>query len=456
MLHMIVISIFSHMKLVAYTLKEHVPPFIYGLFITTFLFVIDWLVNLLDAILAKHLDILVILELFVLNLAWMLALSIPMSFLVSSLMAFGRLSGDNEILALRVCGISPVKILLPLVIVASLSCIGLIYFNNFILPESNHRAAALKTSISRKKAPAFITPGRLIKDFPNYRIWIDQIDYRNDILHGVKIYYWEKRQPPRFMFAKTAKMEYVDEGYMILIHMKNGENHIVDNKDPNRYLRLKFKKQTIAIENVDASLKRSERHYRSDREMSVKDMLKVVQNARNEQKKNRDVYPGKIFGDAIKIGELLISDTASNIPPRQAEVKWWKAFPVSSPFYRRLNSQEREKLYLVNRYQKKMQEEEKQASKYLVEIHKKYSIPFACIIFVLIGGPIGIMARKGGLGVGVLYSLGFFLLYWVCLQGGEALADKLIISPWLSMWSPNIIVGSCSLIFLYRLFTIGK
>jgi lipopolysaccharide export system permease protein len=78
---------------------------------------------------------------------------------------------------------------------------------------------------------------------------------------------------------------------------------------------------------------------------------------------------------------------------------------------------------------------------YLVEIHKKYSIPVACIVFVFIGAPLGIMARRGTFGIAATFSLGFFLLYWSCLIGGEKLADRGIIAPWIGMWMANIFIG---------------
>jgi lipopolysaccharide export system permease protein len=84
---------------------------------------------------------------------------------------------------------------------------------------------------------------------------------------------------------------------------------------------------------------------------------------------------------------------------------------------------------------------ERQINKYLVEVHKKYSIPVACIVFVLIGAPLGVMARHGGFAVGAGFSLFFFLVYWAGLIGGEELADRLIVSPFIAMWTPNLVVG---------------
>jgi lipopolysaccharide export system permease protein len=91
--------------------------------------------------------------------------------------------------------------------------------------------------------------------------------------------------------------------------------------------------------------------------------------------------------------------------------------------------------------------------KLLVEIHKKYSIPVACLVFVLIGAPLGILTRKGNMGVAAGISLLFFLLYWVCLIGGEELGDRQIISPILGMWIANILVGSFG---IYLVILTGK
>jgi lipopolysaccharide export system permease protein len=80
-------------------------------------------------------------------------------------------------------------------------------------------------------------------------------------------------------------------------------------------------------------------------------------------------------------------------------------------------------------------------SKYWVEIHKKFSIPFSSLVFILIGAPLGIAARKGSMGVGATLSIAFFLIYWICLILGEDLADRRLLSPFLAMWFPNIVIG---------------
>ena len=89
-------------------------------------------------------------------------------------------------------------------------------------------------------------------------------------------------------------------------------------------------------------------------------------------------------------------------------------------------------------------------NKYLVELHKKFSIPFASIVFIFIGAPMGMMARKSGFSVSMAFSLVFFIIYWIFLIGGEEFADRGFLSPALSMWLPNLILGPLGLFMCYR------
>jgi lipopolysaccharide export LptBFGC system permease protein LptF len=79
-----------------------------------------------------------------------------------------------------------------------------------------------------------------------------------------------------------------------------------------------------------------------------------------------------------------------------------------------------------------------------VEVQKKFSIPAACIVFVLVGAPIGMRARKSGI-ANAFVSILFFVFYYLCLAGGEELADRRLLAPWLAMWIPNIVIGAIGL-----------
>ena len=193
------------------------------------------------------------------------------------------------------------------------------------------------------------------------------------------------------------------------------------------------------MENVDDRLERRSRSYRSDREMPVEMMMDVVEEAHRNYDSLANYAKNVRLASLLSMRSLVEGDS---IVPDSARFNVIEDDKQRTRVFSRLRSQEQGVLRTTERLRGRMEAEEKRQAQYLVEIHKKFSTSFACFIFVLIGAPLGIMARKGGIGTGILYSLAFFVIYWICLIGGENLADRLIISPELAMWASNIIIGA--------------
>ena len=434
------------MILVRYVLKELIGPFLASLFGITFLFVVDFLVKILDNVLSKGLPASTVLEIFALNLAWMLSLSIPMAVLVASLMAFGRMSGDQEITAVKAAGISPLSLMRPVLLVALLLSVLMVVFNNWVLPEANHRSVELMNAVSRKKPHVFIDAGRLITQFPGVQLWVNRIDPVSGTLYGIQIFEMEKKGAPRIVYADSATMDYVDNGATLMLRLRSGETHLVDPDDSDNYFRIRFFSQDLAMQNVDDRLERRSRSYRSDREMPVEMMWEVVTDARNNYDTAAVQAKTRRLPTLLRIRDFVNGDS---ILPAEA-----KGIPMGDSLQfaqslRKVRVQETAALRSTERAWGRMEGELKRAAQYMVEIHKKFSTAFACFVFVLIGAPLGIMARKGGIGTGILYSLAFFVIYWICLIGGENLADRLVVSPELAMWISNVIIGVFG-IFLTR------
>lgn len=426
------------MILVRYVLKELIGPFMAALFGITFLFVVDFLVKILDNVLSKGLPASTVLEIFALNLAWMLSLSIPMAVLVACLMAFGRLSGDHEITAVKAAGVSPLSLMRPVMLVALLLSVLMIFFNNWILPEANHRSVELMNAVSRKKPHVFIDAGRLITQFPDVQLWVNRIDPVSGVLYGVQVYELEKKGAPRIVYADSATLDYVDNGATLMFRMRSGETHMVDPDKPENYFRIRFFSQDLAMQNVDDRLERRSRNYRSDREMPVEMMMDVVTDARAKYDTLAVQSQDKRLATLLSIRNATVGDS---VVPAESKGAQSPDSTQARRALQRVRIQEISALRTTERLWGRMEGEKKRAAQYLVEIHKKFSTSFACFIFVLIGAPLGIMARKGGIGTGIIYSLAFFVIYWICLIGGENLADRLIISPELAMWASNAIIG---------------
>ena len=138
----------------------------------TFILFVNFLLRAIDRFLGKGLDLITILEYLFLNLAWILALSVPMAVLLATLMTFGRLSEDNEINAMRASGIGFLTIMRAPIVFGAIITLLLIYFNNFILPEMNFKARLLSGDIYRKRPDMNIEPGIFLDNLPDYSMII--------------------------------------------------------------------------------------------------------------------------------------------------------------------------------------------------------------------------------------------------------------------------------------------
>ena len=134
-----------------YIIREHIGPFLLALLTIIFLFLLNILFRDLGKLLGKGLSIWVICRFFIYNLAWIMAVAVPMSVLVATLMAFGRLSADNEIIALKASGVHLYRLLMPLLISALLLTLAMERFGNIVLPDFNYRFSLLYSAISRKR-----------------------------------------------------------------------------------------------------------------------------------------------------------------------------------------------------------------------------------------------------------------------------------------------------------------
>ena len=417
-----------------YILREHIGPFFFGLAVITFILIMDFIIDVLNLIIGKGLSPWTVLQVFGLNLAWMLALSIPMAVLVSTLMAFGRLSQDNEITAMKGSGVSLYKLVAPPFWASILIALFLIWFNNSVLPQANHRSRILMSEIHHKRPTLNLQPNIFSQDIPGYHILVKKVDPHSSKIEGITIYDKKDRLIPRTIVAEAGEVEFAPDGNTLILRLYHGEIHEMDEKSPNRYRRITFDTQTLYIKDAGAELIRTQSEYRGDREMDIKMMLeqtkKMTENISIAKNTTRDIVTSSI------------SKILSKIDDDTSETKTIKLSQIAD--------QNRIILKQLTVQQQNMEMNLRNKNKFLVEVHKKFSIPFACLVFVIIGAPLGIMAKRGGLAVGSGLSLGFFVLYWAFLIGGEELADRGYISAFLAMWSANIIIGALGIYIIIR------
>ena len=415
-------------------------PFFFSLLMITFLLFINFLLRAVDRFLGKGLEILTILEYLFLNLAWIIALSVPMAVLLSTLMTFGRLSEDNEINAMRASGISFLSILKAPIMFGITVATLLIVFNNFILPDMNFHARLLSGDIYRKRPGMNIEPGVFLDNLPDYSMIIG--GKKGELMSDVRIFSKGQQESQTSIHSKTGKLSTLSDAFLLTLF--DGEIHEIENKDYANYRRIIFETHKIIIPADDILLNRRDSSNRTDREMTIPMIMDKVSNYEKKLRVVRTRLKGAFYrtlGDSIiptsiEEGLATVSNAKDSINADTTFIK--SALHKKNRQLRSLERQIKNEFGLINSYLKGR-------NKYTVEAHKKFSIPFACILFVLLGAPLGVMAKRGGFAVSTSLSFGFFLLYYILLIGGEELADRNQVSPEIGMWAPNAVLLTVAL-----------
>lgn len=439
-------------RLERYILGQLVSPFLLGVFVVTFLLSMDFLFDSLNLFLGKGIGFLVVLRLFFLGLGWMLALSIPCGALVSVLMAYGRMAQDSEIVAMKASGISPLRAIRP-ALIASIMLAGLlVLFHNNVLPDMNHAFANLMMQVHKTRPTAHIQEGVFIDDFQGYNLFIGNLDDKTGHMEDVLIYdYSRKNDPARTILAKRGTLTFNAASGVLSLNLLDGEIHQAGTGGGTTYRKLEFEKQVLNITGARESIDRGRERARGQREMNIAAMREKVRSLEAD----RDRYLEKQTNSLEKIGIASVYEIRGIKPDHT----WFQRAIGALGLRRAPTVAARPDSFWTTQRQRLAEDAKlarvqaahatKKINQYRVEIHKKFSIPFACIVFALVGAPLGIRARRGGLAAGFI-SVGFFIFYYLCLIGGEQLADRNIGAPWISMWLPNLILGALGLWLMLR------
>ncbi len=370
----------------------------------------DQLFRLIDLFVRKGLPIDIVGQILIYTLPLIISYTTPMAILVAVVMTFGRLAQDNEILALKTSGLTLFSIMKTPFILALLFMIFLFFFNNFILPESNHRVRNLMLDVSRKRPAIRLPEGVFTKDFSGYTVYVGKKDERRSKLYDITIY---DLKTGLMMTAPGGELKEFEEEGILQFILHDGELHqLMDNTN---YQRTKFNKQIINM-TVNTDLVRKERKHRNQNELNIRGLESKIYSTRQEiDKIESDI--ANIGNDAIR---KYVSGEIENLDAARFQIK--------------------KNLNVIKGKTRKV-------SRYLIELHKKFSLVFACILFVLIGAPLGYLFKRGGT-AGVLIGILLFSSYYILVLAGEEFADRRGVSPFWAMWLPNI-VFLCFGIYLF-------
>ena len=436
-----------------YLVKESLIPFLLSLGVITTVLFLQFLIRAIDRFLGKGLDVWIILEYLYLNLAWIIALSVPMSLLISTVMTYGRMSQDNEITALKAAGVSVSSIIKPAVFFGGFVGLILCLFNNFVLPDMNYHARLLARDIYQKSPELTIEPGYFINTIPQYSMIVRDMEGNN--FKDVKIFSKYSGTEQVTIYADKGKLTSKED--IIILDLENGEIHEIDLEDYNHYRRIKFLTHQITIPIDDLLLNRNNESVRTDREMKVSEMIQKIEKNKeymvqvNNRIKTVLDNNGIAWSEDLDLETILSSIEILKEDSKQiTEEKTYRDdIPISEyeikeklRSFNNISRQLTNEFMLISNYQKTN-------NKYMVEIHKKFTLAFACLLFAMTGAPLGILVRKGGITIASALSIAFFLVYYIMLIWGEQLADRNLLDPTFGSWMPNIILFIVGLVLFF-------
>jgi len=427
-----------------YIFKELISPFFLSLFILIFVLLTQFLVKHLDRFLGKGLSFTVILKFLVFNSASIISLAAPMAVLVATMMTFGRLSSDNEITGFKASGISYFHFLKPGILFGILIVVLMIPFNLWILPDMNYNMRKLSYKISKNR-PDIEIKENMLNTIYNKTIFVGNRIGEKQSFSEVIIFDKDNNNNNTIL-ADRGEFNSLNDG--LILKLYNGSIHENIKSNNNEYRKTYFKEYKILIAYDEIDFNKNNTLVRQDRDMKYGTLLEQINNKKLELE---NLFSDNIINNqkikALNADKKIIIPTLDSLKKVHGENnKSYKNVYIKS---NKINTS-------INNLQNKIKKNNRiipilknEINRYYVELHKKFAIPIACFIFILLGIPLGIISKKGNFSISIAVSLGFFILYWALLTVGEFLGDEGRLNPGLSMWLGNIFIGFISLYLFY-------
>ncbi|MBW3628942.1 MAG: LptF/LptG family permease [Gemmatimonadetes bacterium] len=406
--------------LTRYLLRSHIAPFFFAFLALTGVVLINTLARELANLAGKGLATEVFFEFFVLSLPANVALTLPMAVLVAVLYTFSQFAAENEITALKASGIDLRRMVMPLLAAAALVAGGMVWFNDQVLPASNYRWRMLMMDVAQT-SPLLSLKEQVVNP-------IGQEGSTSLYLQASRIYQGSNRMRDVAIYdvsnPEAARTIYADSGWVamnrartdLVLTLFDGHIRQVDTAQPETFQRIAFERQVMRIPGIMQQMQRTEESsFRTDRDMTVAMMSAKIDTMRSE------------------LQTLRKAQAMAPSPSPETKV-------AISTMAREENYDEariRNLRFSIREYQ--------------VEVHKKFAIATATMVFVLIGVPLALRFPRGGVGMVIGASLLIFSIYYVGLIGGEALADEGLMPPSLAMWQTNVIFGTLGLFAMWRI-----
>lgn len=357
-----------------YLIREISVPFFFILLILTFVLLMGRIIQLMDLTVNKGVSLITIAELIGYLTPSFMVITIPVSLLIAILIAFGRLSGDNEITVMKSAGISLYQLVPPVLVPVTAAFIVTSFFSLYIVPEVNFATKRLLFDVARQKATIGISEKVFNDDFEGLVLWADHIPVHGNYMEGVFISDSRTAGEPIIVIAKKGYLISNPETMSVTLRLEDGSSHFVDGA-LNTYRKMDFSTYDLNLDLAGPRAGTGAGPIKERKEMNLAELSRAIKDKSLAELRRREL---------------------------------------------------------------------------IIELHRKFALPVSCIVFGILGIPMGIVKQRSVRSRGFVIGLVTVMVYYILELGGGALSEAGHIAPAIAAWAPNVMLGVAGLWLLMR------
>ncbi|OWP63029.1 permease [Hymenobacter amundsenii] len=444
-------------KLDKLILQAFAGPFLLTFAVVQFIFLMQFMMKYMDDLVGKDLGLGVILQLLFYFSVLIVPISLPLAVLLSSLMTFGTLGEHHELTAIKTAGISLTRILRPVLLVSLLLAGGAFWFNNTIVPLANLEAYSLLWDVRQQKLALDIRENVFYNGIPGFTIKVNEKQGENgDILRGVMIYdHTGGRGGSTVILADSGRMFTRFGGQYLGLELFRGRSYTeqpnTQNTSGASFIRQNFDRNLITFSLKSFGLDRTKKELFNTNKM----MLNLGQLSHTTDSLHRRLTQerGQVLQQLTPYYSYLHFDTTGQaalhrvqswvVPPSRLQPDNYLIAQQAANRARNVRS-------FLTTTNERLTNLNKETANYRIETYRKYTQSAAILLMFLIGAPLGAIIKKGGLGVPILVSIVFFIIYYVFSIMGEKYGRELIMPVGVGMWLSAAVLLPIGLLFLYQ------
>lgn len=450
-------------KLDLFITKSFLKNLMATFFICLFIFIIQLLWRWVDDFVEKGLDMTIITKFFMLGSVSLVSKALPLAILLAALMTFGNFGEKLELLAMKSAGVPLVRTLVPLMVCCLFFGGVSFYFQNFVSPLAQRELLRMMYSIKQTSPESDIIERIFYNKIEGYSIYVNRKNHDTGVLYDVTIYDMSSGfEKTNILVSDSAIIKNTaDERFMVLSMFSGEQFSNLDEENINKkntpYRRESFTRKDVVIE-TDGGF-----------EIKDADFLKTRADGKNMMELEKDIDSLKLSNDSIGRDNLkfikrnnykdkIILDRNDSTMMAKDSIFWMNVDSIyktatiktkkmwKSDALRTVTSIKN--TYDINN--KILHQLDKDLNKHKIYWWEKITLSLGCLVFLLIGAPLGSIVRKGGLGYPVIISVATFILYYIFETSGSKMASEGVWKIWFGSWWSTMILLPLGLFFTYQ------